>query len=92
MCALLRSELAGSRLVLLCAEVFRELGREVCVSPELGLRMSGQHSLMAGLLPSELRRGDNADPLAAEPASSVVHLRCLHGCDFCRHLCSSSDE
>ena len=91
-CALLRSELAGSGLVLLYAEVFRELGGEVCVSPELGPRVSGQHNLMAGLLPSELRRGDDVDPLAAEPASSVVYLRCLHGCDFCRCLCSSSDE
>lgn len=51
---------------------------DVCVSPELGPRASGQHSLGARLLPSELRRGDDADvrsgPLAAEPASSVVAL------------------
>lgn len=51
---------------------------DVCVSPKLGPRVSGQHSLGARLLPSELRRGDDADvclgPLAAEPASSVVAL------------------
>lgn len=57
---------------MLCAEAFREPGGEVCVSPELGPRASGQHSLRARLLPSDLRRGDSVDPPAAEPASSVV--------------------